>query len=446
MNQFTAPLWGDEAFSAILSMKSIPQIIEIIRRDTSPPLYNITEHLAFRLFGVSEITIRGLSFFYYLLTIVFVFLIAKLIWDKKTAILASLLTFFNPFFFIYAFEGRMYAIMALGVAGSMYFFLKLLFAAKKTNKAPKGTILGYILATSWALYSHHFAIFIVFIQGFWWLFELITKNFKFIKWQLIAFLGTGILYIPWLLPLYEQTQMVGGGFWLGKPTLTDLRTLIYEYIATGIKHPLADYALYLSLTALLIRRWDKNIKISLILATWFLGPIIMTFTISQFFQPVFYNRYLLYTIPAWGLLIAGARRKVISFIIIAGILSLFIRIDWHYFNNPTKLPFNQLAQFVIESKRNDDTLINWSAGSHHLWESKFYGIPAPIYVKEGGGELPFFVGTALMEETDVIKTLPDEGRIGVITSGPVEEVAITGYTEIESKSFGNLKFIWLEKN
>jgi len=446
MNQFTAPLWGDEGFSAILSMKSIPQIIEIIRRDTSPPLYNITEHLAFRIFGVSEVTIRGLSFFYYLLTILFVFLIARLIWDKKTALLASTLTFFNPFFFIYAFEGRMYSIMALGVTGSMYFFLKILLVAKKTNKIPKGNILGYILMTAWALYSHHFAIFIVFIQGFWSIYELVRKNFKFIKWQLIAFIGAGILYAPWLVPLYKQTQMVGGGFWLGRPTLTDLRTLIYEYIATGIKNPMAEYALYLNLTALLIRRWDKKLKTSLMLTTWFLGPIIMTFVISQFFQPVFYNRYLLYTIPALGLIVASARRKIISSVIIAVILGLFIRIDWHYFNNPTKLPFNQLAAYVIESKRNNDTLINWSASSHHLWESKFYGIPAPIYTGEGGGELPFFVGTALMEKTDIIKNLPSDGRIGVITSGPVEEVAIAGYTEIESKSFGNLKFIWLEKN
>jgi len=446
MNQFTAPLWGDEGFSAILSMKSIPQIIEIIRRDTSPPLYNITEHLTFRVFGVSEETIRGLSFFYYLLTIFFVFLIAKLIWDKKTALLASALAFFNPFFFIYAFEGRMYAIMALGVASSMYFFLKLLVMPKKAKVRPLGVIIGYILATSWALYSHHFAIFIIFIQGFWWLYELTRKNFKFVKWQLIAFIGAGLLYAPWLLPLYEQTQMVGGGFWLGKPTVRDLRTLIYEYIATGIKHPLADYALYLSFAGLIFRRWDKKLKTSLIMVTWFLGPIVMTFVISQYFQSVFYNRYLLYTIPALGLTMASARRKYVSVVLIAVILGLFIRIDWHYFNNPQKLPFDKLASYVIETKRNNDTLINWSAGSHHLWESKFYGIPAPIYVGENGGELPFFVGTALMEEGDIIKTLPNSGRIGVITSGAVEEVAIAGYTEIESESFGKLNFIWLEKN
>ena len=72
-NQFTASLWGDEAFSAILSMKPIPEIISIIARDTSPPLYNLTEHIWFQIFGTSEIAVRSLSFLYYLIAVFFVY-------------------------------------------------------------------------------------------------------------------------------------------------------------------------------------------------------------------------------------------------------------------------------------------------------------------------------------------------------------------------------------
>ena len=103
-NQFTASLWGDEAFSATLSQKSIIGIISIIIRDTSPPLYNLTEHFWFTLFGNSEIAIRALSFTYYLLAAFFVYKIGEHLWNKKTGILAAILSFLNPFFFIYAFE------------------------------------------------------------------------------------------------------------------------------------------------------------------------------------------------------------------------------------------------------------------------------------------------------------------------------------------------------
>src|SRR4030043_2253940 len=146
MNQFTASLWGDEAFSAILSQKSIPQIIAIIARDTSPPLYNICEHLLFRFFGSSEIAIRALSFAFFILAIFFVYKIGENLWSRKTGAIAAILTFFNPFFFTYAFEGGMYSLLALTVTSSFYFFLSRRWKL-------------YVLTTAAALYTHHFAVF-----------------------------------------------------------------------------------------------------------------------------------------------------------------------------------------------------------------------------------------------------------------------------------------------
>src|SRR3989344_9457831 len=104
---FNQSIWGDEGFSAILSMKSLPDIIKVISRDTSPPLWNIIEHFAFQIFGASEVVIRSLSFSFYLITAFFVFKIGSLLFSKKSGGIVVLLTLFNPFFFIYAFEGRM---------------------------------------------------------------------------------------------------------------------------------------------------------------------------------------------------------------------------------------------------------------------------------------------------------------------------------------------------
>jgi uncharacterized membrane protein len=210
-NQFTTSIWGDEGFSAILSMKSPGEILSIIMRDTSPPLWNLTEYLAFQVFGTSEIVIRSLAFFYYLVTVFFVYKIGSHFFSRKTGIFAALLTFFNPFFFIYAFEGRMYSIMAAGVAGSMYFFLKIIRGEGNPKLTTK---IGYVLMTLWALYSHHFAIFALFVQGFWFLVELIFGNRKAAFATFKMFLVVGLGYIPWIIPLYNQTKMVGGGFWL----------------------------------------------------------------------------------------------------------------------------------------------------------------------------------------------------------------------------------------
>ena len=429
-NQFTVNLWGDEAFSAVLSTNSIPELIKIIARDTSPPLYNITEHLWFSVFGNSEVAIRSLSFLYFLIAVFFTYKIGALLWDRRAGLLAGILTFLNPFFFVYAFEGRMYSILAATVAASMYFFLK-------------RNWFGYVLTTVAALYSHHFAVFAVFVQGLWFIKEFLLGKRKVAVSMFKAFIAVGILYLPWIIPLYNQTRMVGGGFWLGTPTVLDFFVLVGKYLAAGFIHPLTIPALVFVLVALGLRHWFEKKETDLFLLSWFLLPIIFTWIISQRFQSIFFDRYLLYTIPGAMLLVASKGRKFSG--IVLGILIIILAImDFHYFNHPTKKPLGELARYVKETKRGDDFLINWNAASHHLWEAKYYGIPAPLYIPEG--ELPFYVGTAQMTEEDILKEIPKKiNRLGVITSGDIAEIELPYYTEREAKTFGELKFVWYQK-
>ena len=214
---FNQSLWGDEGFSAILSMKSLPEIIKIIATDTSPPLWNIWEWAIFNTLGTDEIYIRGLALTFFLATIFFTYKIGTHLFSQKTGILAALLTFLNPFFFTYAFEGRMYSIMALGVTASMYFFLKRRWVP-------------YVIATLWALYSHHFAFFVVFTQVMWFLYEFAVGERKRAIKMFKAFIFVGLGYLPWVIPLYNQTRMVGGGFWLGTPNLKDLTILLFDLL------------------------------------------------------------------------------------------------------------------------------------------------------------------------------------------------------------------------
>jgi hypothetical protein len=176
-------------------------------------------------------------------------------------------------------------------------------------------------------------------------------------------------------------------------------------------------------------------------------PILLTWIISQYFQSIFFNRYLLYVIPGAMLLLASNRRGVASQIVLSVIVISFVAIDYHYFTHPIKLPFRELATYVKSTKDEGDILINWNSSSHHLWETKYYGIPAPIFIPEGAGDLPFFVGTALMEDSDIIRQFPESTeRVGVVTSGNVDEISLPGYTEMEARHFDKLIFVWYQKD
>lgn len=428
MNQFTASLWGDEAWAATLAVKPIIQLITTVARDTSPPFYYLLLHAWMKIFGTSELAIRSLSFLYFLGTVLIVFLIGKHLWDKKTGFLAALITFANPFLFSYAFEGRMYSLLVLTSILSVYFFLK-------KQKWP------FILATTAALYTHHFSIFVVFFEGFWRLKENWKQPLKTVIKNFSDFFIIGIFYLPWFYPLYYQTTLVGGGFWLGKPTLKTLIEVLGRFLTGDYQKIWQKIALIAIGFILVFRQWNKEKEKSIFLLGWFFFPLIFTFVISQVFQSIFYDRYLLLVIPASCLLLTSLRKKLVWPLILTVIGCLLI-VNYHYFFNPTKRPFRELAHF-IKTEAPNLTLINYNAAAHHLWESKYYGLAAPIYSPQ---LLPFYTGTALMEQGDVISQLPDQKQLGVITSAAIEEVVIPGYHVIKSQTFDSLSFLWIEKD
>ncbi len=312
----------------------------------------------------------------------------------------------------------MYSLLLATVTASFYFFIKRNWA-------------GYIIATALALYSHHFAIFAVFVQGLWFLKEFLWGDRKTAFSIFKSFTAIAVLYSPWLIPLYTQTKMVGGGFWLGKPNLKDLAQLNIKYLSA-------------SLILLALRDWDKKFGKSAILVLWFVVPILTTWLISQKFQSIFYDRYLLYTIPAAMLLAASQMRRAGKFVS-AVVIIIYLYADFIYFTHPAKIPFRDLVNYVKSSEKSGDYLINEDPGNHKLWEAKYYEIPAPIYSPKSS-ELLSFVATALMEKGDVVSSLPkDAKRLGVITYKKGSELEITGYKSSEEKGFGSLNFVWMDK-
>lgn len=438
MNQFTASLWGDEAFSTILAMKSPWEIIKIVSRDTSPPLHPLLLHYWMQIFGTSEIAIRAMSFTFYFFTILVIFLIGKHLWNIKTGLIAAILSAVNPILFAYAFEGRMYSLLLFTSVLSTYFFL--------TNKK-----WAHAFVTAAALYVHHFSLLVIGIQGLWALIQatvdLKQKKQFFLKsyWnQLWPFALAFIIYLPWLPILYQQTRMVTSGFWLGKPTFPELIGLYTTFIIGPNPARIFIVGLGLVLSILILRRWQIRKKRDIYCIIWFILPIFLIWLFSQFAQSIFFDRYMLAMIPGATLLLSSRRRGKYSLII----LSIFIAIlgwsSYNYFTHPTRRPFRELADYVKQTRQPGDELVNWNTTAHHIWEMKYYQIPAPIYA---GGEtrLPFYVGTAQMVPGDIIAALPIAPRLGIVYSGDAGTIDIPGYIKIDERHFDDLTYQLWEK-
>ncbi len=433
MNLLTESLWGDEGFSALAVQRPFMEMIGVVMRDTAPPLFYAVGYAWGRMFGFSEVSLRSLSLILMLGVGVFagktIYEIGK---DKTVAVLGGLLAFLSPFLIPYAFEWRMYALLAFTITGSVYFFV--------TRKW-----IGYVIFTLMALYTHHLALFTLAGQGLWFLLtDLEWKKPK--KWisQLKPFLLIALFYLPWLYPMYLQTTRVqGSGFWLSAPSLKEIGDLMWRFVTGGVAESKRLWVGGGVLLLLAGKDWKKVGKKWFELLVIYVFPVILSAIVSYLVTPIFYDRYLLSVVAGLAVLIALGTKGKFKWILLAMVLFYGLT-SVTLFMNPKKRPFREMAGYIKNEIKVDDKLINYNGAAHHLWESKYYGVPAPIYTP--GGPLPLYVGTAQMVEDDTVESIGTvKGRLGVITSEPIEKVEITGFELVEKKDFKQLTFSWWEK-
>jgi len=386
-----------------------------------------------------------------------VYLFTKDLFTKRAGIMASLLVLVNPFLFLYAFEARTYMLLTVLSTLSLWLFLKKRWVP-------------YILVTTAALYSHHFAIFIIFTQILYYLCTTTTKKtftnknsfLSYIKAQFTSsFLYSVaiilVLYSPWIPILYDQTKRVSASFWVNKPVFHDLTDLYITFIAKGSDTLVSMIVLLSSLTLLVIRGY-KNKK-DILLYFWLIIPAVLTFVISQLGRPIFFDRYLTECAPAVSILLASFPLSTDKYAISISNTSLFAKlykkaylpwtliiiiftglmyINANTFTHPTKQPMRELTNF-IKSNEKHSQVIDYYTDHLNYFELKYYGVHPKIYTKNS---IPFFEGTALIDNIDIIKQLPRDKELLIVASGDISRIQISGYVQERMKQFGDLYLYW----
>jgi hypothetical protein len=442
MNMLNQSLWGDEAFSAVAVAKSFSEMLGVVARDTAPPGYYVANWLWTRVFGFSEIGIRSMSTLMMIIMAIYAGALVKELFDDKWgAWMAAIVVFFSPFLFDFAFEGRMYAILGMfGMMSTYYFF-------KKNWPA-------YSLTAVLTLYAQHFGVFLIFAQFLWFFLEnwkdwgkiWKKKRVVGVVKKLLPFLIMGGLYLPWVYPLYKQvTKVGGGGFWLAVPKIKDLLDISLRFLTGGVAEKYRTEMGVIVLALVAGKEWRKYKKELGFCLFLLFFPILLAFLMSQVMTSVFFDRYLLFGVVMGGVFLAGANRWW-GKVLVMGLVVFYAYLSGVSFFNPQKRDFRGLAQIIKREIKTEDKLINYNGKAHHLWESKYYGVGAPIW--SPGGPLPYWVGTAQMEENDVIYELPEPtGRLGVISSNSLGDTVLPEEWEMESyEEKGELKIIWYKRS
>ena len=326
----TAPLWRDEAFSALVATNDWGKIIEIASKDTLPPLHLFLLHVSYLLAGKGEFALRIWSVLGGIFTIIFAYKITSRITANDWArILIAPLIIFNPVLFNYALEARPYAIFTALYLGAIYFSMRY-----STEKKKKDLLIVFLLSLS-GLYIHNlFIVCVVSVFALLIYLRFREKN-KYLglldfvnSYKDILLLGMALLlaYLPWLLTFLSQLKMVSlGGFWLQFDFLNSVQQVLamaysgeYYYQQNELLFFILLVTVILGIAGVLIG-WGKDLlKIKNKTPIFMIGsllPLALSYLLS-FKTPVLYIRYMIFLVPFFLISIAKVYQKKKLIIII----------------------------------------------------------------------------------------------------------------------------------
>ncbi|HEY1713294.1 MAG TPA: glycosyltransferase family 39 protein [Solirubrobacteraceae bacterium] len=192
--------WMDEGITTGISLHPISQIPGILRYDGNPPLYYMMLHVWMSVFGTTETATHALSLVCGLLTIPAGGWAGWKLFGARTGVYAAILFAFNAWLTAYAQETRMYEFMGLlGVLATAGFLLGFVYRRRRY-------LFLFAGALTVMLYTHTWGTFFFAGSAVSLIPALIASDDRrgLIRDAAFAFIGAGILYLPWVPTLLYQ--------------------------------------------------------------------------------------------------------------------------------------------------------------------------------------------------------------------------------------------------
>jgi uncharacterized membrane protein len=393
--------WYDEAFTGVAVKESFSNMITMIVNDVHPPMYYLALKAFSYFFSYSVYGIRLFSAIFGVLTVWAVYLVAKELFDRRTALWSSFIASISPFAIQYSQEARMYSMLVFLILISAYFFIK----ALKTKKTKYFVIWGFFIGLS--MLTHYmgliFSVTYLLAYFIWVYFELyeskennFTKKIKLFVKNIFSykkiFYGYAVafvIFLPWLKNFMHHLQLTGNLTWVKPASFGDIIATLQMFIfgtplgemssgmpqpneigffsADGIKHMVSHISIQMVLAVLfgitiiwLFKKVEK--KKILVLLTFSLGFMFIIYMLSIFSKiedpsEYFVARYLL---PAAyfffiyiGVVLSRTRFSLIAVIFIIYFLMLSFIIP---LKNSTG--YNQMITHLDKYKNNNFYILN----------------------------------------------------------------------------------------
>ena len=411
-------LWYDEGLSIQFAHLNLPQLInELSLKETHPPFYYLLLHYWINLFGDSEFSARLLSAIFGALTVLMVYHVGRLLFDKKTGILSAILVSVSGFFVYFSQEVRMYSLLPFLALASMYFFLKLL---DKKNIAHAA---GYAVFTILLLYTHYTGFFIILAQNIYFItLFLLAKKYSrqdFVKWLCLQILLI-VLYAPGIEIIIKLVRFAAVSATLSANPAPITPPpfsvwLILNFFTKACGTSLLSYIfILLSINAFITKRKGASIDkpkfdAFYLLSLWLLCPFAMAVispkTTSLIYQVKYFsaNVIAVYLLAAYGL--SRIRLKYVMAPAFAVIIVLSLGNVMEIYRKVNKEPWRIAAEYVDKNARAGDLVI--FNPPYYITTVFDYYSKRNDLIKEGFP--PSIAGTTYVNERNIKELMPIVG-------------------------------------
>ena len=297
-------LWLDEATSALVAKMPLTDIFtKFLPGDFHPPLYYLILKLWTSMFGFSEISLRIPSVIFGLGIIYITYLIAKKLFNEKTAILSSILLATSGLAVYYSQEARMYSLAALLVALLVYLFIE------------KKWIFFSIILVLLGMTDY---VSLLILPVFW---ILGRKDFKKLLLTHVPLILVFGLWSPIFVQQFKSGISITGSSWwqiLGTASFKNIALIPIKFILGRISFDNKIFyalvaifvlVLYFGLLVFNLLRRPLKVRPCKVILGWFVIPILLGIILSFKIPTLSYFRFL-FCLPAFYILVAGGIEKL----------------------------------------------------------------------------------------------------------------------------------------
>ncbi len=310
LNLARKPFWFDECFSVEVARIDWENFLRLLWwREANMALYYLLLRMWLHL-GQSEFFVRSFSVLLASATLPAIYWLARMLYDRRVALITATLFTFNAYSVRYSQEARSYALFLLLATLSSAFLIACL-----REPASRST-LGYIGASILAVYSHFYALLLTVTH--WLTLKMFRPGLGNTGTKLSVQLRRSWITIGMaVLPLLIFVAKTGAGpiRWIRRPGLRDLFEF-YERLGGGVTWILPVLYLVPCAAAAIpagkklfarAQGWETwRIQFLLI---WLFFPVALTGLLS-FARPVFLGRYMIFCLPALLTLVAAGLARL----------------------------------------------------------------------------------------------------------------------------------------